>query len=354
MKKICAIMLIFCLVMLFASCGEDNSVESGNGLDQTMEDVADTANEEDSSSLLQDKIFSYNGKDYDLAQRDSNIISMTDVITLNDYILISADIGNGMSYYGIFDTVIEDFIGELYANNLIWHSDEIFTIVYTWGSTVLDLNANVIGECNLVEGELIQGIRFTENNTKVEAEVLRLSGDIEYLEFDVIEPYDENGNLISQQDQSTEKTVPLYAAFDMGGIDGSQGLISQYEFTYTGDLTAELIVQGLIDLTGYDFNINSITVDGDAVTVDWASDADLFTAGDGDTWPKEGFLIIEIEGIRWFMLDSLYLSIMYNSSFSELYYTMDGGQELVVEGLNPISSFGLNQPYMGSTYYYNM
>jgi hypothetical protein len=55
--------------------------------------------------------------------------------------------------------------------------------------------------------------------------------------------------------------------------------------------------------------------------------------------------------MRWFMMDSLWQTFAENFA-SDVYYTMDGGKELVIEDLSPVNTFSSDSPYMGSTFYF--
>ncbi len=144
----------------------------------------------------------------------------------------------------------------------------------------------------------------------------------------------------------------IYAVFAMQGTAPMQGQAREYEFTYDGELTVEMLAAALSDLSGLDFFVNGVDVQGGSVTVDWAADSTLIANLD-DRTQKEDFHFFDADSMRWFMMDSLWYTVTQNMAVEEVYYTMDGGNELVFSELYPINAFGINQPYMGSGYYLN-
>ncbi len=127
----------------------------------------------------------------------------------------------------------------------------------------------------------------------------------------------------------------------------------EHEFTYTGELTAEVLAKGLSDLTGHSFAITATELGEGKIAIDWAADSSLI-AGIGDVEQKEEFFVFDVTSLNWFMMDSLNATIINNLGVSEVYYTMEGGQELVLEdmglSLNPLP-FTTDTPYMGSGFY---
>ncbi len=153
----------------------------------------------------------------------------------------------------------------------------------------------------------------------------------------------------SNTNQTT--TTNLYGAFFMDSSEENQD-IRTYEFEYEGELTPEKIADGLTNLTGLDFFIGDVAVDGDSVTIDWKMDSTLISNLD-DREQKQEFHHHDADSLRWFMLDSLYMSIINNLPYQQVYYTMNGGEALEIEELFPVNKFDLNTPYMGSDFYKN-
>ncbi len=144
------------------------------------------------------------------------------------------------------------------------------------------------------------------------------------------------------------QTATLYAVINAGDANGNGAIINEYPLTYQGDLTIEVLAKGLSDLTGYSFNAQSLA-SSEIFTIDWAMDSALFTDLLA-AQPKDEFVLDSPNDIRWFMLDSLWLSISKNLNQSQISFTMNGGQPFDA-GLYPLTSFAPNQPYLGSNIY---
>ena len=127
--------------------------------------------------------------------------------------------------------------------------------------------------------------------------------------------------------------------------------VKEYPIEYTGaQKTAEELAQSLSELTGLDFTITASQTE-DGWIVDWAADSTL-VAGLDDREQKEEFFFFDYDSQCWFMMDSLWRTLTENLDAENIYYTMDGGQELVLENLSSsISTFPSDVPYMGSGFY---
>ncbi len=148
----------------------------------------------------------------------------------------------------------------------------------------------------------------------------------------------------------TGNTITLIANFTSGAY--SPDRVFEYEVGYTGDLSVVTIAEALSELTGFHFSINSIKMDGDSAYVDW-SIASTLLAGIGSIEFKENFFFYDNVSLNWFMLDSLNDSIINNLPVSTVYYTMDGGKDLVVPEMPALAVFDANTPYLASSFYYS-
>jgi len=155
---------------------------------------------------------------------------------------------------------------------------------------------------------------------------------------------DGNTDTTSQQDV---KEAVLYTNMTTSSVDPE---IKEHPFEYSGELTAELLATGLSNLTGLDFKITAKDVD-DGLTIDWAKDSTL-VANLGDRQQKEEFHFLDADSMRWFMMDSLWLTLTKNLNKENIYYTMDGGYYLTFEELYPVNAFQAEQQYMGSAFYF--
>ncbi len=150
----------------------------------------------------------------------------------------------------------------------------------------------------------------------------------------------------------TQNTAILYADKSSGNVEELPEDVEQYNFHYEGELTVGLLADGLTILTGLEFALNDVTIEGTVARVDWAESSTLLS-GLGDTVQNDEFFFYDAEGLNWFMLESLYQTIIHNFDVSEVYYTMEGGEALTVNELYPISTFTTDLPYMGSSFYFN-
>ncbi len=145
--------------------------------------------------------------------------------------------------------------------------------------------------------------------------------------------------------------VTLYADFSAGSeTAGADGLI-RTETATAAEKTPEALAAALTEWTGLDFTLSGATVDGTTVTVDWAASSTL-VAGLDDREQKEDFFFHDQDSLRWFMMDSLWQTLTANLSAEEVYYTMDGGQELTFDELAPVSTFPSGIAYLGSPFYF--
>lgn len=143
--------------------------------------------------------------------------------------------------------------------------------------------------------------------------------------------------------ESTQTDI-LYAVFSAEDV-------KEYPIESIGaKKTAEKLAQELTELTGLDFIITASKTD-DSWIVDWAADSTLI-AGLDDREQKEEFHFFDQDSLRWFMMDSLWRTLTENLNVENIYYTMDGGKELVFEELYPVNEFSSDIPYMGSEFYF--
>ena len=148
----------------------------------------------------------------------------------------------------------------------------------------------------------------------------------------------------SQSAAESTQTDILYAVFSAEDV-------REYPIEYTGaKKTAEELAQELTGLTGLDFAITASKAD-DGWIVDWAADSTL-VAGLDDRKQKEEFHFFDQDSLSWFMMDSLCRTLTENLNAENIYYTMDGGKELVFRELYPVNEFPSDIPYMGSQFYF--
>ena len=155
----------------------------------------------------------------------------------------------------------------------------------------------------------------------------------------------------SGQGESNGQEITLVADFSSGSEQAEEFDLIQRETRTVEEATPGAMAQALSEWSGLDFTLNSAAVEEGAVTVDWAADSTL-VAGLDDREQKEEFSFHDIDSLRWFMMDSLYSTLTANLGEVEVYYTMDGGQDLSFDELYPVNLFPADTPYLGSPFYF--
>ncbi|MDR1961124.1 MAG: hypothetical protein LBQ16_02445 [Gracilibacteraceae bacterium] len=144
------------------------------------------------------------------------------------------------------------------------------------------------------------------------------------------------------------QTAYIYADFSFG-VPGAEekDAIRRYEFSYTGKLSLETLINELNRLTGLSFIVAG-GVDAGVARVDWQTDSTL-VAGLDDRAQKDEFHFYDAESLNWFMMDTLWRTITSGLGVTEVYYSMDGGEPLKPFG--SLRQCPADVPYMGSVYY---
>jgi len=146
-----------------------------------------------------------------------------------------------------------------------------------------------------------------------------------------------------------KKTATLYTNMETGY---EAATFKTHSFEYTGDLTVEKLAQGLTELTGLDFYITSQHPNDnlEEISIDWALNSTLISNLD-DREQKDEFFLFDSDSMRWFMMDSLWRTVIENLDYENVYYTMNDGCDLEFDELYPINVFPSDLPYMGSAFY---
>ncbi len=147
---------------------------------------------------------------------------------------------------------------------------------------------------------------------------------------------------------STE--VTLYANFASGDPTAAEPDRIKTKKVSLEAVTVEAIAKALSEWSGLDFTLNSVTMKDNQITVDWSAKSTLIANLDNRK-QKEEFHFFDADSLRWFMMDSLYDSIVANFNIETVHYTTDNGKDITFEGLIYMNTFPANAPYMGSTFY---
>ena len=141
-------------------------------------------------------------------------------------------------------------------------------------------------------------------------------------------------------------TAVLYPEFTHGAMNWEPE-----KRTYKEELSPRILARGLSKVTGLNFVARAGQMDDGTLTIDWDLDSTLF-AGEEERDRQAEPLFLDGNSLRWFMLDSMAHTVQANLGITSVYYTMDGGAPLVLEGLYPPVDFW-NMPYMGSAFYFD-
>lgn len=144
---------------------------------------------------------------------------------------------------------------------------------------------------------------------------------------------------------NTTGTAVLCAVFD------DPDSISRYELGFDEEITPELLMKGLSNLTGLDFD-GVVFAEPNGIYVEWDDFSTLVTGLDGREQNEE-FFMSDTESLRWFMMDSLWYTLRENFGDVNVYYTRKGENQLIFDNKGPQVSFDFDSPYQGSNYYLN-
>jgi|GEM_PF-1977806 len=152
-----------------------------------------------------------------------------------------------------------------------------------------------------------------------------------------------------KDDNKPDATATVYADFTNGSQTPAGDAIQEYQIDYYGGLAPSILAQGLSVVTGLNFTVAFKEVP-DGLRVDWNSTSALLDPENGRQ--QDCLAFGSVDEMRWFMMDSLWRTLVKEMKVENVYYTMEGGKKLSLEGLNPVDSFLPDEPYRGSTYYF--
>lgn len=134
---------------------------------------------------VQNTVFTYAGQEYDLAERDGNINAITDWRLVGKYLVFEGHTGPQNNIYCIFDTQSKAFEPDLAGANLIFHGDDITTGIYSFWSDVYAYDGTLLGSYELEESEFIYELRYSEDGSRVEVNIVSDTGDqrTEYIDL---------------------------------------------------------------------------------------------------------------------------------------------------------------------------
>lgn len=163
--------------------------------------------------------------------------------------------------------------------------------------------------------------------------------DTQILNFEDSEP-------ITQSDSPSE-TAYIYTNMGSGGFTTEFKAI---EIGFEGPLTIDILCNSLSQITGLDY-FNADYIDDNGIHIDWAPNSTLIANLD-DRDQQEDFTFYDEDSMRWFMMDSLWKTLIENYGNVNVYYSMNGWENLKFDSLSLVSEFPADSPYMGSAFYY--
>lgn len=141
---------------------------------------------------------------------------------------------------------------------------------------------------------------------------------------------------------ANERTATLYIGTKAGGF-------AEYSMTYEGELTAETLIQGISDLTGWDLTLAEPVASGKGgMSVCLSSESALFT-GPPDPQVEE-FHMYDVGQLAETILDSIQKTLQEGFTLEggdpdalDIWYYMEGEQSLELPSLG--LSWPIDQPY---------
>lgn len=174
----------------------------------------------------------------------------------------------------------------------------------------------------------------------------------------VSEPPAESTSAAPQETASAPSTAPTVEPSAQAPEDGQSAVLyvgtrragfQEYAMDYQGELTPELLIQGIADLTGWDLTLAEPVTDGKGgMSVCLAEGSSLFQ-GPPDP-QKDEFHVFSAEQLAQTILDSIQKTLQQNFVAApgdpdklDIYFYMEGEQALELPELG--LSWPLDQPY---------
>lgn len=130
-------------------------------------------------------VFTYDGESYDLSERNENINAIAGWALVGQYLVFEGHVGPNNSIYCIFDTDSKSFEPDIAGAHLIFCGDDIATGIYSFWSDVYAYDGTLLGSYELEESEFIYALRYSENASRVEVDIVSDTGDhrTEYIDL---------------------------------------------------------------------------------------------------------------------------------------------------------------------------
>ena len=122
-------------------------------------------------------VFSYNGTDYEITERNKLVYSIWGYEKVGKNIIIQGNVGKNAAYYGIFNTETLEFEKDIMASKITYWNDDIYTMVYTIDNEIYDYYDNAINGVELTDSEYIYDIYFEKAGKQLTVEIADLNSD---------------------------------------------------------------------------------------------------------------------------------------------------------------------------------
>ncbi len=118
-----------------------------------------------------DRVFTYNGAKYDLADYDTVANAIMDCFQVGDWIVAECHVNPHVSQYLFFSLASGEFEEGITGANLIWQGEDLSTAVYSAWSEIYDYKGHVIGQVQ--EGEIFD-LSFSDDGKYVLADCWKI------------------------------------------------------------------------------------------------------------------------------------------------------------------------------------
>lgn len=122
-------------------------------------------------------VFSYNGNDYEITERNKLVYSIWGYEKVGKSIIIEGSVGKNAAYYGIFNTETLEFEKDIMASKITYWDDDIDTMVYSIDNEIYDYDDNAINGVELMDSEYIYDIYFEDKGKQLAVEIADLNSD---------------------------------------------------------------------------------------------------------------------------------------------------------------------------------
>ena len=131
--------------------------------------------------------FWFNGIEYDVSDIDENVNAINDCHQIGNHIIIQGHVGPKNNIYLVFNTETEIFEKKIIGCNLVWHSNDINTILYSFWNDICDYEGAVIHNVSIPETSQIDNIIFIDAFNAIEVTILNADGTLHQINYEIEE-----------------------------------------------------------------------------------------------------------------------------------------------------------------------